>query len=137
MVDTEDETKGGFRRVEVLVGTKRRRDWSAEAKGRIVAESLMAGGVVSEIARRHGLRPQQLFAWRHAAKEGLLVLPGEEAMSFAPVSVAQVGVKKTPRQGSAGAEVIEIELAGAVVRARAGMDLNFLSSVLRAIRISA
>jgi transposase len=137
MVDTEDETKGGFRRVEVLVGTKRRREWSAEAKGRIVAESLIAGGVVSEIARRHGLRPQQLFAWRHEAKTGALVLPGEEAMSFAPVSVSENEVKKTAPRGGASAEVIEIELAGAIVRAKAGMDLNFLSSVLRAIRISA
>jgi transposase len=137
MVDTEDKTKGGFRRVEVLVGTKRRRDWSAEAKGRIVAESLTTGGVVSEIARRHGLRPQQLFAWRHAAKEGRLVLPGDEAMSFVPVSVAEGGAKKKPVRVSTSAEVIEIELAGAVIRARAGMDLNFLSSVLRAIRLSA
>src|ERR1700678_3174211 len=119
MVDTEDETKGGFRRVEVLVGSKRRREWSAKAKGRIVGESLVAGGVVSEIARRHGLRPQQLFAWRHEAKKGALVLPGEEAMSFVPVSVAEGGAKKTPQQGGASAEVIEIELAGAVVRARA------------------
>ncbi len=137
MVDTDDVTKGGFRRVEVLVGTKRRRDWSAEAKGRIVAESLLAGAVVSQIARRHGLRPQQVFAWRHEAKEGRLVLPGEDAMSFVPVSVVESGLKTTPQQGGASPEVIEIELAGAVVRARTGMDLNFLSSVLRAIRISA
>ncbi len=137
MVDTEDESKGGFRRVEVLVGSKRRREWSAQAKGRIVAESLLAGGVVSEVARRHGLRPQQLFGWRHAAKKGALVLPGEEAMSFVPMSVAEGGVQKTPYKNGASPEVVEIEVAGAVVRARAGMDLNFLSSVLRAIRISA
>jgi transposase len=97
----------------------------------------MAGGIVSEIARRHGLRPQQLFAWRHKAKTGALVLPVEEAMSFVPVSVADSGSDKKPARGITSAEVIEIELAGAVVRARAGMDLNFLSSVLRTIRLSA
>lgn len=137
MVDTEVGSKGGFRRIEVLVGTKRRREWSSEAKGRIVAESLKVGGVVSEIARRHGLRPQQLFAWRHEAKKGALVLPGEEALGFVPVSVAEGGVEKTPEKSVAGTNVIEIELAGAVVRARSGIDLSFLSSVLRAIRISA
>jgi hypothetical protein len=78
-----------------------------------------------------------LFGWRHAAKKGALVLPGEEAMSFVPMSVADGGVQKTPYKNGASPEVVEIEVAGAVVRARAGMDLNFLSSVLRAIRISA
>jgi transposase len=136
MVDTEAETKGAFRRVEVLVGTKRRRDWSAEAKGRIVAESLKAGGVVSEIARRHGLRPQQLFGWRHAAKKGDLVLPDEEAMSFVPIRLAAGRVEKAAEKSRFGSDVVEIEVAGAVLRARSGIDLSFLSSVLRTIRQS-
>ena len=61
-----------------------RRKWSAERKGEIVAESMQPGVVVSEVARRHNLTPQQLFAWRHDAKQGRLALP-EEAMSFVPV----------------------------------------------------
>jgi|ERR1700723_1774710 transposase len=136
MVDTEVETKGRFQRVEVLVGSKRRREWSVEAKGRIVADSLKSGEGVSEVARRHGLRPQQLFAWRHAAKKGELVLPGEEAMSFVPISLADDRVEKSAEKSGFGADVIEIEVAGAVVRARSGIDLGFLSSVLRAIRLS-
>jgi transposase len=136
MVDTEVETKGRFQRVEVLVGSKRRREWSVEAKGRIVADSLKSGEGVSEVARRYGLRPQQLFAWRHAAKKGELVLPGEEAMSFVPISVADERVEKSAEKSGFGADVIEIEVAGAVVRARSGIDLGFLSSVLRAIRLS-
>ena len=53
------------RRLEVINGALGRRRWSAEAKARIVAESLAPGVVISEVARRHDLRPQQLFAWRH------------------------------------------------------------------------
>ena len=38
-------------------------------KARIIAETLEAGAVVSEVARRHGLRPQQLFTWRREARK--------------------------------------------------------------------
>jgi transposase len=36
-------------------------------KARIVEETSAPGAVVSEVARRHGLTPQQLFGWRRAA----------------------------------------------------------------------
>ena len=52
------------RRIEVITGVERRRKWSAQEKAAIVAESLAEGAVVSEVARRHGLSPQQLFGWR-------------------------------------------------------------------------
>jgi len=34
----------------------------------IVAESLADGAVASDVARRHGIEPQRLFAWRTAAR---------------------------------------------------------------------
>ena len=52
------------RRFVVFTGAGRRRDWSAEDKARIVAESFEPGARVSAVARRHFLSPQQLFAWR-------------------------------------------------------------------------
>ena len=54
------------RRFEVFTGTGRRREWPPEEKARIVAESYEAGETVSAVARRYGLTPQQLFAWRRA-----------------------------------------------------------------------
>jgi transposase-like protein len=53
----------------------RRRHWSDAIKARIVAESFALGAVVWEVARRHGLSPQHLSAWRKAARSGLLKLP--------------------------------------------------------------
>jgi transposase len=70
---------------DVRVGVGRRRRWSDEAKGRIVAESFAAGAVVSEVARRHDISPQHLFAWRKAARAGLLSLPADDAPMFVPV----------------------------------------------------
>ncbi|WP_144428228.1 transposase [Azospirillum thiophilum] len=50
--------------MEVITGDVGRRTWSPEEKARILAEAAVPGVVVSEVARRHGLRPQQVFGWR-------------------------------------------------------------------------
>lgn len=55
------------RRIELITGTARRRRWSSDEKARIVMESLRPGANVSEVARRNGVSPQQLFAWRREA----------------------------------------------------------------------
>ena len=65
MVDRKGDT---VRRVEVISGTGRRRRWSEDEKAQVLEESLRPGAVVSEIARRHGLTPQQLFTWRRRAR---------------------------------------------------------------------
>jgi transposase len=36
----------------------------ADDKARIIEETLAPGAVVSDVARRHELSPQQLFTWR-------------------------------------------------------------------------
>ena len=66
MFDVSDDAKGGFRRVEVLTGPGRRRRWSADEKARIVAETLLPGARVSEVARRWQVCSQQVFGWRRA-----------------------------------------------------------------------
>jgi hypothetical protein len=43
MFDVNDTANGGYRRVEVLTGPSRRRRWSADAKARIVEETLVPG----------------------------------------------------------------------------------------------
>ena len=56
------------RRLEVITETGRRRWFSKDDKARIVEETLVPGAVVSDIARRHGLTPQQGFTWRRQAR---------------------------------------------------------------------
>jgi hypothetical protein len=50
-------------RLEVSSQRPRRR-WSAEAKARLVEETLQAGANVSAIVRQAGMSPSQLFGWR-------------------------------------------------------------------------
>jgi len=68
------------RRLEVITGALGRRRWSIEAKAQIVAESLAPRVVISKVARRHDLRLQQVFAWRHQATQGRLALPAAGAV---------------------------------------------------------
>lgn len=136
-----DDANSGFRRVEVLSGPVRRRHWSTEVKGRIVAESLAGGVTVTEVARRWQVCPQQLWGWRRAARAGELVLPASQVPGFVPVvvetppSVADVP-NPTPRDQAGISREIEITLAGAVLRVAAGTELAHLSMVLRAVRAS-
>jgi transposase len=118
------------RRLEVINGALGRRRWSAEAKARIVAESLAPAVVISEVARRHDLRPQQLFAWRHQARQGRLVLPAE-ALAFVPV-ITDAG--DAPPPSATSAERIEVALGGAVVRVPPDVDGKLLAKVLRAVK---
>ena len=55
-------------RLEVITGTGRRRQFAEDFKARVVEETLVTGAIVSEVARRHGLTPQQVFTWRRQAR---------------------------------------------------------------------
>jgi transposase len=86
-----------------------------------------AGGGDLGVARRHELRPQQLFAWRHQARQGRLALPAA-ALSFVPV----VGATDAPPAAPVG--MIEVALGGAVVRVPPEVDGKLLAKVLRAVK---
>ena len=47
-----------------------RRLWSEDEKRRIVAEAIVPGASVAEIARRHGVNANLVFTWRRAAQAG-------------------------------------------------------------------
>ena len=66
--DGADDEPRGVRRSELITGTGRRRQWSTADRSRILLESLELGANVSEVARRNGLSPQQLFGWRRQVR---------------------------------------------------------------------
>jgi len=112
-----------YRRVEILNGPERRRRWSLEEKARIVAESFGPGVVTSAVARRHGVHPNQLYAWRRELANSAT---GATLPDFVPVSVGSTAC--------APSVTIEIFLSGTLVRTLPGTDLNFLADVLRVVR---
>src|SRR5579864_7618961 len=131
MFDVNDDAKGGFRRIEILTGPGRRRRWSAEEKARVVEETLVPGARVSEVARRWQVCPQQVFAWRHAARRDVAAMARETA-SPAAADFVPIVTEAAPSEASTAA-VIEVKLSGAVVRVAGGMDGALLTAVLRAV----
>jgi transposase len=141
MFDVNDDAKGGFRRVEVLTGPGRRRRWSAEEKARIVAETLEPGVRVADVARRWQLCPQQVFGWRREARHDGSVACARSAIpakvDFVPIIAEAPAPEPPPRVAASVAPVIEVKLAGAVVRVSGIDDGAQLTAVLRAVRASA
>jgi transposase len=152
MADVNADAKDGFRRIELLTGPARRRRWSAAEKAQIVAETLIAGASVSDVARRWQVCSRQVFTWRREARAGHLVLPSEMAAcaetSFVPI-IAETDPETDKREGDSAATAtggaakpstgacIEVRLAGATIRVAAGADCTLLTDVLRALRKSA
>ena len=125
-----------MQRVEVITGVERRRDWTDEEKLAIIAESCQDGAVISEVARRHGLRPQQLFTWRNGLRkrEAARRLCGGTP-AFAPVAIASDRPVMEPAGApAAGPAPIEIVLGGATVRLHGDVDSKTLAAVLRAVK---
>jgi transposase len=140
MVEISDDANGGYRRIEILTGPGRRRRWSADEKAQIVAETLMPGARVSDVARRWQLCSQQVFTWRREARNGQAMIPADPLAwsipTFVPIVAAAAAPAVTAAVNSA-APAIEVELAGAVVRVASGLDATTLTTVLRAVRASA
>ena len=152
-VEHSDDTKGVSstarpRRIEVITGDDRRRKWSAQEKAAIVAESLAEGAVVSEVARRHGLSPQQLFGWRsrlrNAVKDSTALSDATPAFVPAivedePPSPAAPALPTVVAMGAVGMTPAPIEIAvgGVIVRVRGEADPRALTTVLKALRVRA
>ena len=120
------------RRIEILSGAERRRRWSDEAKARIVAESMVRGAMVSQVARRHDVLPPQIDAWRKAAREGSLVLTGGSA--FATVEAAGPLPPETRPKPAGAVPIIEIEAGPIAVRVNDGADAALVERIIRALK---
>jgi len=133
------------RRLEVITGTGRRRRFSDDYKAGIVEETLAPGAVVSAVARRHGLTPQQLFGWRRQARQPVTASMDAEAPRFVPAVVEAQLPERTvgrrsrgrTRQADRTTGIIEVEIDGVTVRVGRGAEAKTVAAVLRALKAGA
>lgn len=117
------------RHAEVLTGPERRRRWTPDEKARIVAESLTPDAMVSAVARRHGIHPNQLSGWRRELRSAMAA--SEPFGGFVPITVTAapeaIGV-------ASPSGPIEIVIGVATVRVPPSTDEATLRRVLGAVR---
>jgi transposase len=117
-------------RLEVIEGPTGRRQRTHAEKARIVAESLIPGVRVAEVARKYGATRWQVYDWRkRLRRQARLALP--ESAGAAP-AFATVVVEDAPLRQAAAC--IEIVLGDIVIRAEPGVDEEHLSRIIRIAR---
>lgn len=132
LADTE------YRRVEVITGKKRRRDWTAEERADILAATMAPGATVTEVARRFSISPALLWTWRRKAMAELAAEMGPRLVPLriaGEVEVAAAVLDSAPaasgRDQPAGS--IEVAIGRARVRVEGAVDPEVLRQMLQLI----
>ena len=116
--------------MDIFQGRPRRR-WSEADKRRLVAETLAAGETVHGVARRRGVSPGQLFAWRKQLRAEIACAIPEPVPGFAAVAITPT-VSSASEMAPPG--LIEIELPdGARLRIFGAADPALVKVMLRAL----
>ena len=120
-------------RGDVLGGVERRRRWSDAEKVGIVCEVGLAGATVTQVAQRHDLRRQQIYAWRHDLRKKGLCEP-EGAALFLPVDFAPPPVPEAKVAAGVVAPMVEIVLRnGRQIRCQGGIGDDDLARLIRLV----
>ena len=141
-LDHRLEPEVEVRRFEVINGAMGRRRWSADERAQILEETLVPGAVVSAVARRHGLTPQQVFTWRREARKAAAPVPA----MFVPAVVtpepaaAEPTSTKVPRRRARQpsprhrAAAIALDVGGVTVRIENGASAATIAAVIGALK---
>jgi len=118
-------------RVEIL-GRERRRRWCDEQKLEIVMSVGIDGASVAEVAQRHHVTRQQIYAWRNKLEKKGLLSSSANAV-FVPVDLEAVQTERCrERQDPFG--VIELRLScGRSLRFDSAVDGATLTRLIRAV----
>jgi transposase len=126
---------GSAMRGEIL-GLERRRYWSDEDKLEIVTSVGIGGATVTQVAQRHEITRQQVYAWRHKLKKKGLWSPDAGALFF-PLDIPVLGGIPAPLPSvaeEAPPMVVELCLRGGrCLHFDSTMDPAALTSLIRAV----
>ena len=120
-----------------ILGLERRRRWRDEEKLEIVLSVGVGGATVTQVAQRHDVTRQQIYAWRHELKKKGLLSALPEAL-FLPVDLDRpmelaMPAVATQVEGVRPAQ-IELQLAnGRCLRFDPALDAVTLMQVIRAV----
>ena len=120
-----------------ILGPERRRRWSDEEKLGIVLSVGMEGATVTQVAQRHEVTRQQLYAWRHELKKKGLLSPLPETL-FLPVELsapAELTVHPSAEDPTPQSiALIELQLAnGRCLRFDPMLDTTTLTRLIRVV----
>jgi transposase len=148
IISGDDPVSRGAQRFEVFTGAGRRREWPPEVKASIVAECYSGREGVSAVARRHGLDPSQVYAWRRDLRKQFeaegVILPSAvpEAIAFVPAVVEPSAVpdpaptRRPRRRRRATGAAVELEIDSVVVKIGHGADAGMIAAVIEALRVT-
>ena len=104
------ESAPRIQRVEVITSVQRRRRWPVSEKVRLVEEAMQPGMSVSHVARRAGIAPSQLFAWKRRMLEGgaAAVQADDDVVAAARVRELEKRVRELERM--LGKKTMEAEI---------------------------
>lgn len=115
---------------------RQNRSWPDEVKARIVAETLVPGATVNDVARRHGLPANRISSWRTLARDGRLVLPApEDPIEFAALMLGPAD--DVPRSVGPAVTGPEIAFGAVVIRLEVGASADRIASVAHALAAGA
>ena len=120
-----------------ILGLERRRRWGDEEKLEIVLSVGVGGATVTQVAQRHDVTRQQIYAWRHELKKKGLLSALPEAL-FLPVEFdrpMELAMPTTATCADAPRSVqIELQLGnGRCLRFDPALDAVTLTQVIRAV----
>jgi len=133
-----ETTREFLKDLGVEVSDSGHRRWPDDLKARIVAETLMPGATVNDVAGKYDMRPNHLSAWRRMAKDGELVLPAPEAEAeFAPLVVFDVEPPPSVKDTELVQPAIEIVAGSVSVRLDGATPAGRIADIVRALGVGA
>lgn len=133
-----ETTREFLKDLGVEVSDSGHRRWPDDLKARIVAETLVPGATVNDVAGKYDMRPNHLSSWRRMAKDGGLVLPAPTPEAeFAPLVVFDVEPPPSVKDTELVQPAIEIVVGSVSVQLDGATPAGRIADIVRALGVSA